>query len=572
MVRTKIRPQNPDAKMKSYYRTYQEFTWADPANELPDYDPQKTNIVNFAVDRWALDPDMKRQYAVIFEKGGQVETVSYEDLKQRTCKWANLLVSRGFTAGDRLLIMLPACVEAYVAMVACARMGVIFCNVYPTLGFDELEWILRNAEPRGILTHPDLVERLAHDEAARSDHIFLTGDVAPAIYPTEVLVKDHIQEMSPDFNNVLLSCDSLLYILYTSGSTGPPKGVVHVHEGMLGHLVTGRYVLDLGPESVLWTNGDPGWVTGTVYGALAPWMCGSATIVQGDPFSASTVYRTLEKHRVSVWYTTPLTIRRLMVAGDDLPGRYDFSNLKHVSCVGEALPPDLFFWFKEHIGIIPHDTWWMTETGMVCIANYPSEAVRPGSMGKPVPGVEAAVLGPDGEPLSILTMGELALKVGWPSMARAIWRDEERYEAYFNKGWFVTGDMAIKDEEGYYTHQGRNDDLIKVEQKLIGPYEVEGVICTHPAVAESAVIAKGTNVGKPSVKAFVTVLPGVNPSVRLNREIRAFVRANLHSDVPLNEVEFVEELPKTRSGKLLRRVLRARELGLPSGDHSKLRD
>ena len=221
-----------------------------------------------------------------------------------------------------------------------------------------------------------------------------------------------------------------------------------MHEDMLGHLVTGRYVLDLGPGKVLWTNGEPGWVTGTVYGALSPWMCGAATTVQGDPFSASTTYRTLELHRVSVWYTTPVTIRRLLVAGADLPARYDFSHLQHVACVGEALPPDLFFWFKEHIGRIPHDTWWMTETGMICIANFASEPVRPGSMGKPVPGVEATVLDPDGEPLPILSMGELALKVPWPSMARAIWRDQERYLACFKKGWFLTGDMADEGRGG----------------------------------------------------------------------------------------------------------------------------
>ncbi|MEW6352576.1 MAG: AMP-binding protein [Thermodesulfobacteriota bacterium] len=572
MIRTKIRAENPNANMKSYYHTCKEFSWDDVERQFPGYDPTRTNVAVYASDRWADDPDKKRHWALVFEKGGKVETISYLDLKEQSCKWANLLASKGFQKGDRLFVMLPPCPEAYFTMVACARLGVIFCNVYPTLGFDELEWILLNADPRGILTHPDLVERLSHDAVEKVAQVLLTGESPAGIYPTETLAKDVMDDMPSDFTNVLLPCESPLYILYTSGSTGPPKGVVHAHEDMLGHLITAKYVLDLTSDSVLWTNGDPAWVLGTVYGAFAPWLCGSTTMIQGDPFSASTLYRTLERHRVSIWYTTPLTIHRLMEAGDDLPARYDFSHLRHVCCVGEALVPDLFFWVKEYIGLAPHDTWWMTETGMICIANFPSEQVRPGSMGKPVPGVEAAVLDLNGEPLPILTMGELALKVGWPSMMRGIWRDEQRYAAYFRNGWFLTGDMVIKDEDGYYTHQGRNDDLIKVEQKFIGPYEIEAVICMHPAVAEAAAIAKGTNVGKPKVKAFVTLNRGLTRSARLNHEIRAFVKANLHSDVPLSEVEFVDELPKTRSGKLLRRVLRARELGLPSGDHSKLQE
>ena len=296
-------------------------------------------------------------------------------------------------------------------------------------------------------------------------------------------------------------------------------------------------------------------------------------MVQGDPFSASTWYRTLERHEVAVWYTTPRTIRRLMEAGEDLPSRYDFSHLRHISTVGETLPPDLFYWAKKNLKLSLHDTWWMTETGMICLANFPSMAIKPGSMGKPAPGVEAAVVDENGESLPLLTMGELALKPGWPSMMTDIWRDRERYQDYFRlEGWFLTGDMVLQDEEGYFYHQGRMDDLIKAGDVLIGPYEIEQVLCNHPAVTEAAVISRNKGSDSPNLKAFVIIGKGFNPSNRLNHELKAFVRAHLPHEAAVSEIEFMDALPKTLSGKLLRRVLRARELGLPTGDTLSMLD
>ena len=572
MMKTRIPAENPDANLKSYFQTYKGFSWKDVESELDPFDPDDMNIVSHAVDRWADHPDKKRQWALIYEHAGEVTTITYKELKEESCRWANLLAERGFSKGDRLPILLPTCPEIYFAMLGCARLGVIFVNLYPSLGFDELEWMLDNAQPLGILTNSDLAEFIPHDSADFTRNVFIAGDDLPGIFDNEIPTGELLAKMPVEFRNKEFPGDTPLYVLYTSGSTGPPKGVLHAHRDMLGHLVTGRYVLDLTADSVLWADAEPGWVTGTVYGAFAPWLCGATSVVQADPFSASTWYRTLERHKVSVWYTTPGTIRKLMGAGDDLPERYDFSNLRHIATVGETLVPDQFFWVRQHLKHAPHDTWWMTETGMICIANFPSEQTRPGSMGKPVPGIEAAILDTTGEPLQMLSLGELALRVGWPSMMKAIWRDNARYAAYFRDGWFLTGDMAIKDEDGFYYHQGRTDDLIKVETKLVGPYEIERVLCLHPAVTEAAVIAKGTARGAPTVKAFVAVDRGFPKTGRLNHEIKAFVKVNLHSDIPLTEVEFVDELPKTRSGKLLRRVLRAREMGLPSGDPSKLKE
>jgi len=264
---------------------------------------------------------------------------------------------------------------------------------------------------------------------------------------------------------------------------------------------------------------------------------------------------------------------RLKEAGRDLVHRYDLSHLSHIATVGEALAPELIYWFKENFKISPHDNWWMTETGMICIANFPSMDIRPGSMGKPVPGIEASVIDENGKPLPPLTMGELALKPGWPAMMTAIWKDESRYREYFKlKGWFLTGDMVIQDIDGYIYHQGRIDDLIKVGVKLIGPYEIERALFRHPAVKEAAVISKSSRPGDASLKAFITLNSGFTSSARLNLEIKAFVQANLSSEIPLDAIVFLDQIPKTRSGKLLRRILRTSEMGLPIGEPLQIKD
>jgi acetyl-CoA synthetase len=573
MIKAKIPPENPDAIMKNYLETYRSFSWSEIEKEFTWHENGDINIAHEAIDKWASQRDKRDRKALIFERADKVSEFTYLELREHSSRWANLLIEYGFAVGDRLFIYLPPCPEIYFVMLACARLGVIFSPIYSTLGFDELEVRLQNAKPRGVVTHPDLMERLPEHCMNAVESVFLTEGPQMGLFPGEILVQDKLEELPKKSTMRWLRGGAPLYLIYTSGSTGPPKGVVHAHQDMLGHLVTGKYVLNLSEGSILWTDGDPGWVTGTVYGAFAPWICGATTVVQGDDFSASTWYRTLERHKVSVWYTTPRTITRLMEAGDDLPARYDFSHLAHVATVGETLGPEQFYWAKKTLNHSPHDTWWMTETGMICLANYASMTIKPGSMGRPVPGVEAAVLDENGEQLPIMTMGELALRPGWPAMMTSIWQDAPRYQAYYRyRDWFLTGDMVTKDEDGYFYHQGRNDDLIKLGEKFVGPYEIEQVLSLHPAVAEAVVISLGSTSGKARVKGFVLVSGGYNPSARLNHEIKTFVKANFSPEIPLKEIEFLEEIPKTRSGKLLRRVLRAREHGLPSGDHAKLKE
>lgn len=571
MIRSRIKAERSDTNLGVYERAYQSFSWSDWERGFHWEGGKLVNIAHESVDRWLDSPDAAARKALIYEKAGDVKTYSYQDLAGISKKWANMLVSLGFEPGDRLFIYLDPCPELYFAILACARAGVILCPLYPTLGFHELEDRLYNAKPKGALTHPDLAENLSHEAMDSVKETLLIHGPAEVKDIEAKLVDDILPDMSEEFDTVWLEPDSPLYLLYTSGSTGPPKGVVHCHGDMVGIRMTARKVLDLNEGTTLWTDGSPAWVTGTVYGTFGPWMCGATSIVLGDPFSASKWYRALETHKVNVWYTTPSVIRKLLDEGEDLAKRYDFSELKQINTVGEALGPELFHWVRSNIGRAPHDTWWMTETGMICIANFPSMDVKPGAMGKPVPGVEAAIVDEEGLEAPMLTLGQLVLKPGWPAMMKEIWRDEHRYQEYFKwPGWFLTGDMALQDEEGYFFHQGRMDDLIKMGETFVGPYEIEQLLCRHPAIHEAAVISKESVHGRPTLKAFITVEEGFKATARLNHEIRNYIKAHLSLITAVFQIEFLEELPKTRSGKLIRRVLRARELGLPGGDPGRL--
>ncbi|MEW6140673.1 MAG: AMP-binding protein [Thermodesulfobacteriota bacterium] len=575
MIKAKLAAENPDANLKSYKETYERFAWEDAYEEFTWHQTGKVNIVHEAVDRWADDENRRNHKALIFEKAGKVEYFTYGDLSSLSSQWANLLIEYGFSLGDRVFIFLPPCPEVYLAMLACARLGVIFCVLFPTSSYDEIGTRIRSAKPKGIITHPGLAERLPTRAMGCVKHVFLAGGSKPDLFNSEVMVQDQLKGLPKKRAIRWVSDDTPLYLTYTtSGTVWPPKAVVHAHRGMVGHLVTARYVLDIKENTILWTDaGEPGWVTGIVYGTFAPWLCGVTSVVQGDPFSASTWYRTLERHHVTVWYTTPRTITRLMEAGDDLPLRYDLTSLRHIATVGEVLSPDQLYWTRQNLKLTPHDTWWMSETGMICLANFPSTSVRPGSMGRPVPGIEAAVLNDLGERLPEFTMGELALKCPWPSMMIALWEDEERYKEYFRfDGWFLTGDMVTKDEEGYYFYDGRNDDLIKVGTQDTGPYELEQILGLHQAVAESAVISVKAPDEKPAFKIFVRLKEPFHASQRLSLEIENFLRAYFPPDIPLAGVVFMDDLPRTRSGKPLRSVLIAQELGVPSGDPTRLSD
>ncbi|MFZ5564159.1 MAG: AMP-binding protein [Thermodesulfobacteriota bacterium] len=574
MIKARVPAQNPQANLNNYDAARRSFKWSDIAVELGMTTDAGVNIIAQSIDKWAALPDKADQPAMIFQKSGRADACTFRQLRDISARWAGFFTQHGLVSGDCLMIFLPPCREFFFAMAACARAGIVFCPVFATSGYGELESRLADIAPKAVLTDPGLIELLPPESASALKTIFLTTE-APGLYGNEIVLGETPASLSADYPPRLVTPETALYLIYTSGSTRPPKGIIHSHGDMTGIYASARWALDLTPGDVLWTDADPAWVTGTVYAAFAPWLCGVASVVSEDPFTAANCYRTLESRQVTVWYTTPNTIRGLMEAGEDLPGRYDLGSLRHIATVGAPLMPDLFYWVRRHLGLSPHDNWWMSETGMICIANLPCLDIKPGAIGKPLPGVEVAILDDSGQELPFLSLGQLAIKSGWPAMMLGLWGDRSRYDDYFQSGWFLTGDIALQDEEGYFYHQGRLDDILKTrENRAIGPFEIEQTLCRHPAVAEAAVIARGgdRDAGTSSIKAFVTLKHGNPPSSRLNREIRMFLKAGVAPDIQVDEITFTEKLPRTRSGKLLRRVLRAWELGLPGGDAASMED
>jgi acetyl-CoA synthetase len=370
---------------------------------------------------------------------------------------------------------------------------------------------------------------------------------------------------------------------FTSGTTGAPKGAIHVHEAVVTHQVTGLYALDLHDEDVFWCTADPGWVTGTSYGIITPLTVGVTSVVDEAEFDADRWYSLIEAEKVTVWYTAPTAVRMLMKVGVDAAREHDLRSLRFIASVGEPLNPEGVVWGQEAYGLPIHDNWWQTETGGIMIANLASSDIRPGSMGRPLPGVEATILERDaegdlvivgGNPREVAAgvEGELALRSGWPSMFRGYLNDEERYHRCFAGGWYLTGDLARRDEDGWFWFLGRGDDVIKSAGHLIGPFEVESALMEHRAVSEAGVIGKPDPVVGAVVKAFVSLRPAYQPSEELRLELIGFARSRLGAAVAPREISFDQNLPKTKSGKIMRRLLRARELGLPEGDVSTLEE
>ncbi|BAL23825.1 acetate--CoA ligase [Azoarcus sp. KH32C] len=564
--------------LADYAATCRDFTWDAARAALAGLPGGALNIAYEAVVRQAGGP-LCDHLAFRFLGHDRVRDVSYGELAALTARFANGLRTLGVARGERVFVLTGRIPELYAAVLGSLRAGCAVSPLFSAFGPEPIATRLKLGQGAVLVTTESLYERKIakiRGELTTLRHVLLVGEGGETTdIPGTTDLGRLMASADEDFGTVPTRPDELALLHFTSGTTGSPKGAMHVHGAVVTHWATGRYALDLHPNDVFWCTADPGWVTGTSYGIIAPLLHGVSSIVDEADFDAERWYRILEEQKVTVWYTAPTAIRMLMKAGPELARRFSFPQLRFVASVGEPLNPEAVWWGKEVLGLPIHDNWWQTETGGIMIANVPALDIKPGSMGKPLPGVEAAIVRqrPDGT-VEVVDKpdveGELALMRGWPSMLRGYLNNEERYRKCFAGVWYLTGDLARRDADGYYWFVGRSDDVIKSAGHLIGPFEVESALMEHPAVAEAGVIGKPDEIVGEVVKAFVSLKKGFEPSEALRMELLGHARKKLGAAVAPKEIDFVTTLPRTRSGKIMRRLLKARELGLPEGDTSTL--
>lgn len=561
-----------------YEKTYREFSWDIVKKEVSttDNSTNKVNIAYEAIDKHA-QTWRKNKVALYWEGAdGTCQKYTFQELKKLSDMCANMLRWIGVKKGDRVFIFLPRLPELYIAMIAIAKLGAIAGPMFSAFGPDAVRDRLQNSETRVLITTPELKERVDTVlwELPKLEHIVLVNNKEEyELEEKDVCYTALMKDASDKFEMEWMEPEDPFYILYTSGTTGKSKGITHVHNDMISHYITTKWVLDLRDDDVYWCTADPGWVTGTVYGLWGPWLNGISSYVFDGRFDTAKWYEIIQTYKITVWYTAPTALRMLMKSGDDLVKKYDLSSLRYICSVGEPLNPEVIRWGIKVYHLPIHDTWWQTETGSIMIANYPCLPIKPGSMGKPFPGIKAAIIDGKGNELPAGQHGLLALEPGWPSMLRAVWGDEKRFKEYFNiDGWYSTGDTAYRDEDGYFWFVGRADDVINTSGHRVGPFEVESALLEHRAVAEAGVIGKPDAERGEIIKAFVVLREGFKTSTALEEEIKIFIKHRLAAHAYPREIEFCANLPKTRSGKIMRRLLKARDLGLPTGDISTLED
>jgi len=564
------------ANFSSYEALLEDFAW-DKARSLLDGLPGGgLNIAHEAVDRHVAGGLADKVAIRWIAKDESRHDLTYSDLKERTNCFANVLASLGISKGERVYALLGRVPELYIAALGTLKAGAVFCPMFSQFGPEPVKARMEIGDARVLVTSAALFKRKVAGwwrELPGLAHVLIIDSDGEAPQGTSDLRK-LMTEASPHFEVARTMPEDMALLHFTSGTTGRPKGAVHVHEAVVAHHVTGRIALDLHPDDVFWCTADPGWVTGTSYGIISPLTNGVTMIVDEAEFDAERWYGILEAERVNVWYTAPTAIRMLMKVGAGPAKRRDLSRLRFMASVGEPLNPEAVVWGNETFGKPFHDNWWQTETGGIMIANYAAMDVKPGSMGKPLPGVTAGILEKTAtgvrEVTAPMTIGHLALRPGWPSMMRAYLHEEERYRKCFLDGWYLSGDLAMRDSDGYYWFVGRDDDVIKSSGHLIGPFEVESALMEHPAVAEAAVIGIPDETAGEVVKAFVALKHGYAPGEELELDLLGHARRRLGPAVAPKQIAFRTNLPKTRSGKIMRRLLKARELGLPEGDISTL--
>jgi acetyl-CoA synthetase len=501
-------------------------------------------------------------------------------LSRLTNRFANVLKKLGVAKGERLFILAGRIPELYIALLGSLKNGTVVSPLFSAFGPEPIATRVNLGQCKVLVTTDFLYQRKVEkwrETMPSLQHVLLIAeDGGQTNVPGTLDLATLMAGADEAFEIERTTAEDMSLLHFTSGTTGMPKGAVHVHAAVVTHYATGKYALDLHADDIYWCTADPGWVTGTSYGIIAPLLHGVTSIIDCEEFDAERWYRILQEEKVGVWYTAPTAIRMLMKAGAEIAQKYSHPHLRFVASVGEPLNPEAVWWGKQVLGLPIHDNWWQTETGGIMIANTPAFDIKPGSMGRPLPGVAACIVRRNAATGEIEVIeepdvdGELALRRGWPSMFRGYLNNEERYRKSFVGELYLTGDLARRDADGYFWFIGRADDIIKSAGHLIGPFEVESALMEHPAVAEAGVIGKPDPVLGEMVKAFVSLHQGYTADEALRMALLGHARKRLGAAVAPKEIAFLPALPRTRSGKIMRRLLKARELGLPEGDTSTL--
>jgi len=561
--------------MRTYEEEQKDFKWEISEKELGYKAGDVINIGEFCSDRICRQGKGDKLALVWEGHAGKVKKYTFNDMRLLTNAIAQFLKNLGLQPGERICLFMDKVPELYFGFLAILKMGGIAQPLFSAFGAESLLTRLADAGTAAILTqkkHVAKVRALLPDMPGLRHVIIVDDDASKPLREREIALHMEKEPKLENFPIYPAKAETPSVLHYTSGTTGKPKGAQHVHYALISQYITSKFVLDLKEDDIYWCTADPGWVTGTSYGIIGPWANGVTQCVLDAGFKAESWYRFIEKYRVSVWYSAPTAIRSLMKEGDEIVKKFDLSCLRHLCSVGEPLNAEAVLWSKKVFGLFFHDTFWQTETGSMMISNYPTMKIKPGSMGKPFPGITATVVDlKTHQPIQRAgIVGLIAIKPGWPSMFRTYWKNEETYKSKFKNGWYICGDRASIDEDGYFWFVGRDDDVINTAGHLVGPFEIESALLEHESVAESAVVGKPDPVNMEVVKAFIALKPGFQASKDLELDIMNFIRKKLSPLAMPQEIEFVPGLPKTRSGKIMRRVLRAQEWGEEIGDISTL--
>lgn len=559
----------------SYQKRLLDFDWSIAEKELEYHDGDIINIGWYCSDRICFQGKGDK-IALYFENfTGKERKYTFNDIRLASNTIGTLLRNLEIQNGDRICLFMDRVPELYFSFLGILKIGAVAQPLFSAFGDESLYVRLEDAQTRAIITQSKYLPKIRRirDKLPFLEYIIVLDHTKTknlenreyAFYLEEIPAVEKM-EIFPT------KSESPSVLHYTSGTTGQPKGVQHVHYSLISQYLTTKWVLDFQDDDIYWCTADPGWVTGTSYGIIGPWSLGITQCVLGAGFSAQAWYRFIEKYKISMWYSSPTAIRSLMKAGNELVMSYDLSSLRHLASIGEPLNPEAVIWSQRIFGKPFHDTYWQTETGSIMISNFPGMKIKPGSMGKPFPGITGVILDQERfEPIEEAgKIGLIAFRPGWPAMMRGYWNNEEIYKKKFVGRWYLSGDKGTIDNEGYFWFVGRDDDIINTGGHLVSPFEVESALLEHPAVGESAVVSKPDEVNMEVVKAFITLKPGFIFNSELELDIMNFIRKKLSSLAMPQEIEYMDKLPKTRSGKIMRRLLHANEWGEDTGDISSL--